>query len=72
MFGFISLSDDALALIGCGITLIVSCLTLQLVHFLQQGHRSKPPPLLARPSDARDEAACRDRDASRVTHDNAV
>ena len=62
--------DDTLALIGCGVVLLVSVLTLQLVHFIQHRRRPKPPPL--RSSRAQPDSPALPAARTRSRHDSAV
>lgn len=70
MPAFLPLSDDLLALLGCGTALLVSALTLQLVHFIQ--HRRRPTPDSTIPDRLRPDPHASKATGSRSLRDSAA
>jgi|GEM_PF-3434907 hypothetical protein len=65
-----SLSDDAMAILGCGAALLASVMTLQLVHFIR--NRRRPPQRAKQPGLRQTQSFTTDAARFRSLHDRPV
>jgi len=65
-----SLSDDAIAFLGCGAALLASVLTLQLVYFIR--NRPRPPQRVKQPGRRPTQSFAPDAARFRSLHDRPV